>query len=98
MVRPAGLAELRLPVPDRPGVLAEVTTLAGATDVNIADLEIAHSSEGDRGVLILLVEAAAVERLRSGLVELGYRPSRSEERRVGQECVSKCRSRWSTYH
>src|SRR3546814_11916159 len=32
MVRPAGLAELRLPVPDRPGVLAEVTTLAGATD------------------------------------------------------------------
>src|SRR3546814_14746321 len=24
--------------------------------------------------------------------------SRSEERRVGQECVSKCRSRWSPYH
>src|SRR3546814_6446221 len=23
---------------------------------------------------------------------------RSEERRVGQECVSKCRSRWSPYH
>src|SRR3546814_3483672 len=23
---------------------------------------------------------------------------RSEERRVGKECVSKCRSRWSTYH
>src|SRR3546814_4885906 len=23
---------------------------------------------------------------------------RSEERRVGQECVSTCRSRWSTYH
>src|SRR3546814_15030369 len=22
---------------------------------------------------------------------------RSEERRVGKECVSKCRSRWSTY-
>src|SRR3546814_15433600 len=25
-------------------------------------------------------------------------PSRSEERRVGKECVSKCRSRWSPYH
>src|SRR3546814_2737439 len=25
-------------------------------------------------------------------------PSRSEERRVGKECVSPCRSRWSTYH
>src|SRR3546814_13167989 len=24
--------------------------------------------------------------------------SRSEERRVGRECVSTCRSRWSTYH
>src|SRR3546814_19465509 len=23
---------------------------------------------------------------------------RSEERRVGQECVSPCRSRWSPYH
>src|SRR3546814_17073049 len=23
---------------------------------------------------------------------------RSEERRVGQECVSPCRSRWSSYH
>src|SRR3546814_18568736 len=26
------------------------------------------------------------------------RPGRSEERRVGKECVSTCRSRWSTYH
>src|SRR3546814_2198529 len=26
------------------------------------------------------------------------RPCRSEERRVGKECVSTCRSRWSLYH
>src|SRR3546814_12353603 len=26
------------------------------------------------------------------------RPNRSEERRVGKECVSTCRSRWSPYH
>src|SRR3546814_3620861 len=26
------------------------------------------------------------------------RPCRSEERRVGKECVSTCRSRWSPYH
>src|SRR3546814_12539168 len=25
-------------------------------------------------------------------------PRRSEERRGGKECVSTCRSRWSTYH
>ena len=25
-------------------------------------------------------------------------PQRSEERRVGKECASMCRSRWSPYH
>src|SRR3546814_18783672 len=29
---------------------------------------------------------------------LGYPARRSEERRVGTECVSTCRSRWSPYH
>src|SRR3546814_17054916 len=28
----------------------------------------------------------------------GEGQQRSEERRVGKECVSTCRSRWSTYH
>src|SRR3546814_14607920 len=28
----------------------------------------------------------------------GSRAARSEERRVGKECVSTCRSRWSPYH
>jgi len=73
--RPENLAELRVPVLDRPGVLAEVTTLATETAANIFDLEIAHSSEGDRGVLIALVEADAAEGLRSALVDRGYRPS-----------------------
>src|SRR3546814_15587496 len=27
-----------------------------------------------------------------------YAMGRSEERRVGKECVSTCRSRWSTFH
>src|SRR3546814_20605596 len=27
-----------------------------------------------------------------------YEAGRSEERRVGKECVSTCRSRWSQYH
>src|SRR3546814_9578024 len=31
------------------------------------------------------------------LLSLGA-PERSEERRVGKECVSTCRSRWSPYH
>ena len=30
--------------------------------------------------------------------EYGRERARSEERRVGKECVSLCRSRWSPYH
>src|SRR3546814_6513409 len=35
-----------------------------------------------------------------GVAELGFERlgDRSEERRVGKECVSTCRSRWSPYH
>src|SRR3546814_4643760 len=29
---------------------------------------------------------------------VGFALFRSEERRVGKECVSTCRSRWSPYH
>src|SRR3546814_5520435 len=38
--------------------------------------------------------------LRAGHLYLGMPPlyRRSEERRVGKECVSTCRSRWSPYH
>src|SRR3546814_18877990 len=32
------------------------------------------------------------------LVAITSRLNRSEERRVGEECVSTCRSRWSPYH
>src|SRR3546814_12903439 len=31
-------------------------------------------------------------------IRLESHHDRSEERRVGKECVSTCRSRWSTYH
>jgi prephenate dehydrogenase len=73
--RPEDVVEVRVPVPDRPGVLAEVTTLAGELDVNIYDLEIAHSAEGDRGVLLLVVSAAHADLVRGGLLARGYRPS-----------------------
>src|SRR3546814_11872125 len=47
---------------------------------------------------LLLVDLRLIGRLdllRRGLE--GVR-ARSEERRVGKECVSTCRSRWSPYH
>src|SRR3546814_14257463 len=35
---------------------------------------------------------------RLALAEAFEQEKRSEERRVGKECVSTCRSRWSPYH
>ena len=49
------LMELHVPIPDRPGVLAEVTTTVGDLGVNIEDLRITHAEEGGRGTLRLLV-------------------------------------------
>src|SRR3546814_10487313 len=40
----------------------------------------------------------ATPNLARWFAELDARPARSEERRVGKECVSTCRSRWSPYH
>lgn len=75
VVHPDQVAEVRVPVPDRDGVIAEVATLASDLEINIADIEVAHSSAGDRGVLILLVEADRAERLQTALNQRGYRPN-----------------------
>jgi prephenate dehydrogenase len=74
-VQPSELVEVRVPVPDRVGVLAEVTTLAAELGVNVVDIEIAHSSEGDRGVIILVVEATQAEQFVAGLSERAFRPA-----------------------
>ena len=72
---PSETVEIRVPVPDRPGVLAEVTTLLGELGINIYDFEIAHSSEGDRGVIIMVVAASAVPVVREVLTARSYRVS-----------------------
>jgi len=72
--RAEDLAEIRVPLQDRTGALARITTLAAELDVSIADVEIAHSVEGDEGVLILVVEAVPGERLHQGLADHGYTP------------------------
>jgi len=72
------LIELRIPVPDRPGVLAEVTTLAGRLGVNVADMEIAHSKEGG-GVLVLIVAADDATAFEAGLHQLGYHTGRGAD-------------------
>src|SRR3546814_2916719 len=62
-----------------------------SSDVCSSDLKAISTRSGiDMSGSPLLVDAAVGSR---ELVE-----PRSEERRVGKECVSTCRSRWSPYH
>ncbi len=70
--RPERLAEVRVPVPDREGVLAELTSVAGDLGINIYDIEIAHSPEGPRGVLLLVVDAEDSAKLREGVGARGF--------------------------
>src|SRR3546814_4917388 len=45
----------------------------------------------------VILGALLVQGIRTG-PNLFSEQGRSEERRVGKECVSTCRSRWSPYH
>jgi prephenate dehydrogenase len=74
VARAADLAEVRVPIPDRPGAAAEVFTLAGELGVNVADFEVFHSAEGDKGVLILVIDATSAELFRGGLIARKFRP------------------------
>src|SRR3546814_4635526 len=72
-----------------------------------AGLAFAVDDELERGELAQAHGAAGVELL-GRYADLGAEAEllavdeagggRSEERRVGKECVSTCRSRWSPYH
>src|SRR3546814_5112928 len=69
-----------------------------SSDVCSSDLQVtAMSWAGDNRLVVVGREAGGVEQVQyvqsdGSIPETG---TRSEERRVGKECVSTCRSRWS---
>ena len=68
-------ADIAIPVENRPGVFAEVTTLMGSNDINILDLYVRHSNT-ERAALVLTLDARAAERARDLLGEAGFRAER----------------------
>src|SRR3546814_14659997 len=68
-----------------------------ATDGGAEDL---RAIVEDRQILVIHITLAGVLDLRADLdrAKANLAAGRSEERRVGKECVSTCRSRWSSYH
>src|SRR3546814_1498051 len=57
-----------------------------------------HRGEGRIGAEALRPEGKIRHRRQHPGRHLAGGHQRSEERRVGKECVSTCRSRWSPYH
>src|SRR3546814_3109887 len=57
---------------------------------------------GDKPIIWHVMKHYDTHGMREFIIALGYKKEaviqRSEERRVGKECVSTCRSRWSPYH
>ena len=85
-----------LPFPD---------TLLKRVDVAVLnEIELSQATRMPlRAASALRLVVAACEKLRAKgpravVATLGGRGARSEERRVGKECQSVCRSRWSPYH
>ena len=71
-----GVAVLQVEAPDRPGALAELTSILADGRVNIEDLQIVHSPEGGRGTVHLTVAAAAAGHATEVLVGAGMDPVR----------------------
>src|SRR3546814_2268575 len=81
----------------------EVRISDWSSDVCSSDLLFGHDIFASRDLHILRDvdhdrAGAAVRCDMERLVQDGAEAVRSEERRVGKECVSTCRSRWSPYH
>ena len=64
--------EIAVPVENRPGVFAEVTTLMGSNSINILDLYVRHSNT-ERAALILTLDADAAKSASKLLREAGFR-------------------------
>src|SRR3546814_13764251 len=79
------------------GVVAFSMSMVGTFLVRSGILTSVHAFAVDprRGSFIL---ALLVIYIGAALALFAFRAVRSEERRVGKECVSTCRSRWSPYH
>src|SRR3546814_18831187 len=69
----------------------------GVGDVVGADDE-GHVGIGEAAVDVLQLENIVIGHVGLGQQNVHVPRHRSEERRVGKECVRTCRSRWSQYH
>lgn len=66
------LVEVRIPMINRTGVVAEVTTIASSVGCNIQSIDIDHVSEGNAILSLILTDEGDVGQLSYKLVNAGY--------------------------
>lgn len=66
------LVEVRIPMVNRTGVVAEVTTIASSVGCNIQSIEIDHVSEGNAVLSLVLTDEGDIGKLSYELVSAGY--------------------------
>ncbi len=66
------LLEVRIPMEDRPGVVAEVTTIASKVGCNIQSIEIDHVTEDSAVLSLVLTDEGDVGQLSAQLISAGF--------------------------
>ena len=91
--------------PDVAAASAEHELFRGLLEAAGAEVVVSHHDVGNPDAIYVydpvLVGSAGAVLLRPGKEGRRSEPAairRSEERRVGKECCTPCRSRWSPYH
>lgn len=72
------LVEVRIPMVNRTGVVAEVTTIASSVGCNIQSIDIDHVSEGNAVLSLILTDEGDIGQLSYKLVSAGYSVSFSQ--------------------
>ncbi len=66
------LLEVRIPMVDRPGIIAQVATIASSVGCNIQSIDIDHISEGSAILSLILTDEGDIGQLSFQLIDAGY--------------------------
>jgi prephenate dehydrogenase len=69
---PGALHELRVAVPNRPGVIAEIALTLGRAGINISDMALSPSPDNSQGEIALWVPAGRAAEAETLVAELGF--------------------------